>query len=43
MNISRRHLLILLPAAAVAWKHVLAGTPEDSPNYTMERVTGGAC
>ena len=35
MNISRRHLLVLLPAAAVAWKHVLAGTPEDSPNYKM--------
>ena len=35
MNITRRHLLILLPAAAVAWKHVLAGTPEDSPNYRM--------
>jgi tetrathionate reductase subunit B len=35
MKISRRHLMILLPAAAVAWKHVLAGTPEDSPNYQM--------
>ena len=35
MNISRRHLLILLPAAAVAWKYVEAGTPEDSPNYQM--------
>ena len=32
---NRRHLLIMLPAAAIAWKHVLAGTPEDSPNYTM--------
>ena len=35
MNISRRHLLVLLPAAAVAWKYVQAGTPEASPNYTM--------
>ena len=35
MTISRRHLLVLLPAAAVAWKHVLAGTPEESPNYRM--------
>jgi tetrathionate reductase subunit B len=24
-----------LPAAAVAWKYVLAGTPEESPNYKM--------
>ena len=37
MSISRRHLLLLLPAAAVAWKHVLAGTPESSPNYTMSQ------
>ena len=35
MNIDRRHFLILLPAAAVAWKSVLAGTPEASPNYNM--------
>ena len=35
MNISRRQMLILLPAAAVAWKSVLAGTPEASPNYKM--------
>ena len=35
MNITRRQMLILLPAAAVAWKSVLAGTPEDSPNYKM--------
>ena len=35
MNISRRHILVLLPAAAVAWKFVHAGTPEDSPNYQM--------
>ena len=33
MNITRRHLLILLPAAAVAWEHVLAAKPENSPNY----------
>ncbi len=31
--ITRRHLLVLLPAAALAWKHVLAGTPESAPNY----------
>src|SRR5271157_3199541 len=35
MNLSRRQMLILLPAAAVAWKYVLAGTPEESPNYKM--------
>ena len=35
MNITRRHFLILLPAAAVAWDHVLAGGPESSPNYNM--------
>ena len=35
MNISRRKMLILLPAAAVAWEAVLAGTPEASPNYKM--------
>jgi len=35
MNISRRHMLVLLPAAAVAWESVLAGTPENSPNYNM--------
>ena len=35
MNISRRQILILLPAAAVAWKSVLAGTPEASPNYRI--------
>ncbi len=33
MNLDRRHFLILLPAAAVAWKSVLAGTPEEAPNY----------
>jgi tetrathionate reductase subunit B len=35
MDITRRRLLILLPAAAVAWKYVQAGTPEASPNYKM--------
>ena len=35
MNITRRQMLILLPAAAVAWEYVLAGTPETSPNYKM--------
>ena len=35
MNISRRQLMILLPAAAVAWESVMAGTPEDAPNYKM--------
>ncbi len=35
MNLSRRQILILLPAAAVAWKSVLAGTPESAPNYKM--------
>ena len=35
MTITRRQLLILLPAAAVAWESVLAGTPEASPNYSM--------
>ena len=31
--ITRRKLLVLLPAAAIGWKYVLAGTPADSPNY----------
>src|SRR5271165_4839977 len=35
MDITRRRLLVLLPAAAVAWKHVLAATPEAAPNYKM--------
>ena len=35
MNITRRHFLILVPAAAIAWDHVLAGTPETAPNYDM--------
>lgn len=35
MDITRRRLLVLLPAAAVAWKFVLAGTPENAPNYKL--------
>ena len=33
MDITRRRLLMLLPAAAVAWQYVQAGTPEAAPNY----------
>jgi len=32
--ITRRKLLMLLPAAAMAWEYVAAGTPEISPNYS---------
>ena len=35
MKITRREMLYLLPAAAIAWEYVLAGTPEKSPNYEM--------
>ena len=35
MDITRRRMLMLLPAAAVAWKYVQAGTPEASPNYKL--------
>jgi Fe-S-cluster-containing dehydrogenase component len=35
MDITRRRLLMLLPAAAVAWQYVEAGTPEVSPNYKL--------
>ena len=35
MDITRRRLLVLLPAAAVAWKYIQAGTPEASPNYKL--------
>ncbi len=35
MNLSRRHFLVLMPAAAIAWKSVLAGTPEQAANYKM--------
>ncbi len=34
--ITRRRLLYLLPAAAVAWDFVLAGTSEASPNYNVK-------
>src|SRR5690348_14863060 len=35
VNLSRRHFLVLMPAAAIAWKAVLAGTPELAENYKM--------
>ena len=35
MDLTRRRLILLLPAAALAWEHVLAGTPEASPNYKL--------
>lgn len=35
MKIDRRHLILLLPAAAVAWESLLAGQPEESPNYKL--------
>jgi len=35
VDTTRRRLIMLLPAAAVAWKYVLAGTPEEAPNYKM--------
>jgi tetrathionate reductase subunit B len=31
--ITRRRLIMLLPAAALAWEYVLAGTPESAPGY----------
>ena len=44
MDITRRELLtkssyfiLLTSAATTAWKHVLAGTPEASPNYDMTK------
>jgi Fe-S-cluster-containing dehydrogenase component len=33
MKLNRRHFMILMPAAAIAWESVLAGTPEAAPNY----------
>jgi Fe-S-cluster-containing dehydrogenase component len=33
VNITRRHFLVLLPAAALAWESILAGTPEAASNY----------
>ena len=35
MNETRRRLLYLLPAAAIAWDALIAGTPETAPNYNM--------
>jgi tetrathionate reductase subunit B len=35
MIVTRRHLLLLLPSAAIAWKYVLAESPADSPNYNI--------
>ena len=35
MILNRRQILLLLPAAAVAWDSVLADNPEGSPNYKM--------
>lgn len=32
VDITRRRVLVLLPAAAVAWKYVQAGTPEAASN-----------
>jgi Fe-S-cluster-containing dehydrogenase component len=33
--LNRRQILLLLPAAAVAWDFLVAGTPEEAPNYKM--------
>ena len=33
MILNRRQILLLLPAAAAAWDFVVAGTPEESPNF----------
>jgi len=35
VNLTRRQVLLLLPAAAAAWEFVKAGTPEQAPNYNM--------
>jgi len=35
MNLTRRQVLLLLPAAAAAWESVKAGTPELAPNYNI--------
>ena len=42
MKLSRRHMLVLVACRGIAWKSVLAGTPEAAPNYKMSS-TGGAC
>ncbi len=34
MILNRRQVLVLLPAAALAWESVLAGNPETASNYT---------
>ncbi len=35
MKMNRRQILMLMPAAAIAWESILAGTPEEAPNYKM--------
>ena len=35
MSLTRRHFLVLLPAAAIAWDSIIAGSPEAAPNYNM--------
>lgn len=35
MKITRRQVLLLLPATAIAWESILAGTPQQAPNYEM--------
>jgi tetrathionate reductase subunit B len=37
LKITRRQLIVLLPAAALAWESVLAGTPEAAPNYDLTK------
>ena len=39
--ITRRRLLMLLPAAAIAWEHVLAGTPESRAQLQHDRPLVG--
>ena len=35
--ITRRKLLLLIPATAVAWKYVKAGLPESAPAYKRDQ------
>ncbi len=35
--ITRRKFLMLVPAAALAWEHVLAGAPESAPGYDLHK------